>query len=102
SKSEGASLGAGGEMLLLAGQTSAEWAIFEAFNAGSECDLLSIEATVTSGSGYLLLPDYDSGRWFVITELSFGKNFFSTNLDLPEYYSPLHRQYFALVADRGC
>lgn len=88
-------------MTLQAGEDAAEWVIFEAFNAGSECDELTIDFTGSGQAGYLLLANFSTGRWQVFSQLIPGNNSQSVGLDLPQYYSPLHRQYFAVLANPG-
>ncbi|MEZ5336701.1 MAG: hypothetical protein R3F46_00415 [bacterium] len=78
-----------------------EWIICEAFNAGSECETLSLDYTGFKAGLYLLVPDYSQGRWQVLEELETGTHTLSVLMDQPGYYSPLHRQYFAVLAADG-
>jgi hypothetical protein len=78
-----------------------EWMIFEAFNAGSECSSVAITGVVLKPGYYFAIPDFATGRWNLSEQDPPGGPAFVLPLDEARYYSPKHRQYFAILAADG-
>jgi hypothetical protein len=76
-----------------------EWAMYEAFNAASEGEVLDISLTVAGTQCWVLLADYDSGTWEFHGPYSGDPGPF--DIDNEKYYSPDRRQYFAVLAWDG-
>lgn len=93
--------GPGGEATMVAAAGQLEWLLFEAFNAGSECEDISLDADLLKGEIWLAVADFSLGRWRIMGPFGPGDPQISVHLDEADYYSPLHRQYVAVLVSNG-
>ncbi|MEZ5336708.1 MAG: hypothetical protein R3F46_00455 [bacterium] len=89
------------KLLLTSTSGSHAWAVYEAFNAGSEISSCVLFASALAPGYYIALPDFTIGRWEFSELNPPNGNPFTIDLEAAERISPKQRQYFALVAVDG-
>ncbi|MCB1186634.1 hypothetical protein KDL29_05635 [bacterium] len=88
-------------LTMLSGNASISWAVYEVFNAGSECDAIELQYSNATTPVYLAVADFGLGRWNIVQQFTAGSGSLFQNIDQQAWYSPLHRQYVALIAADG-
>lgn len=100
-KSDNAFMLGDGRLLLPSTPGAVSWVIYEAFNAGSELYSVVMEISVLEAGNYFAVPDFSTGRWQLRELNQTSDDYVTFDMEDPEGISPLHRQYFALIAVGG-
>jgi hypothetical protein len=94
-------IGMDGKATLSATSNDLSWIMFEAFNASGECEKIEVFGELLKAQVWIAVADFAAGRWRFMGPYGPFDPQISIVLDKPEYYSPLHRQYFAVLATAG-
>lgn len=90
-----------GELTMLSGPGEIDYAIYEAFNCNARTTHVDLNLTIIDGECWIAQANYQTGRWELAGPYTAGNLPPKLVIDSAKYYSPLHRQYFAVLVMDG-